>query len=154
MIPSIVSRPLGSLFAAIMLDPIRLGSAVMPHAIWPPLAWISHHVAWGAARASRPFLPRGHLLAAAMGFVHLAESVVGIEGQWETLDERTAVRRVHHCPHAARLGRTTQFCTDMGEALGQGLSEALVDDPSVRFEVIRTRSQGHPCCEYRLTVAS
>ena len=154
MIPKLLSGPVGALFSTTVLGPIRLGSALQPHAIWPALERLSYRVAGGAARAVRPLLARrmDHPLRAAMRFVHLAEALVGIEGEWEVLDPQTAVRRVHRCPHARSLHHTTEFCTRLGAALGQGLAERLVDDPSVRFEVLGCLSQGNPCCEYRLTI--
>jgi hypothetical protein len=154
-VPSPVSRLLGSLFAASCLAPIRLASRVLPEQIWPPLEWLGKRTAAAAARLTRPALNDGpHRLQAAMEFVHLAESLVGIAGDWEIIDKDSAVRRVYRCPHARRLEGTTGFCTRLGAALGQGLSESLVDDPdTVRFEVLSTLSQGDPCCEYRLAIA-
>jgi hypothetical protein len=154
-VPSPVSRLVGGVFAASVLAPLRLASRVLSEQqIWPVLEWLGKRVAAAAAHLTRPALDGGpHRLQNAMDFVHLAESLVGIEGEWEIVDQSTAVRRVHRCPHARRLSRTTGFCTRLGAALGQGLSEALVDDrDAVRFEVRSTLSQGHACCEYRLTL--
>jgi hypothetical protein len=155
MIPSPVTRAAGAVFATAVLDPIRVGSALFPTGIWTPLEWLSYRVAWAGARITRPLLERPrHPLDAAMRFVDLVEGLVGIEGDWEILDGRRVVRRVRRCPHARRLARTSEFCTRLGQVLGQGLAEALVDDPSVCFEVVGTLSQGRPCCEYRLSVGS
>lgn len=155
MIPTAVSKTLGTLFSIGVLGPIRVGSALLPEAIWTPLERLSLVAAGAAARAARPFLtePGQHPLQAAMRFVDLAEGLVGIQGEWEVVDQHTAVRRVHHCPHARGLRRTSEFCTRMGLVLGQSLSQQLVDDPSVHFEVVNTLSQGHECCEYQLSVA-
>ncbi|MBI4702407.1 MAG: hypothetical protein HY744_14900 [Deltaproteobacteria bacterium] len=149
--PALPDAVLAPLFRALVVRPIRLAHDLAGDRLWPPLALFAAGLGTVAGRLSRPLLARAgsgaHPVAPLLRFTDLVEGSLGIVGENELLDDGSATRRVSFCPFATTLGSATGFCTSLGYRAGQEAFCRLV--PGSRFEVVRTLSQGHSCCEYR-----
>lgn len=151
-LPPALVRCASAIFEHGFLRPAGAGAALLGEGLWQRLEPVGGWLAWGCAAASAPFLRElgPHPLAAAVGFIELAESLVGIRGDWEIVDERVALRHVHHCPFAARGRVPVAFCWRLGLRLGQQLVRPLAGPGGIDFSMLATISRGEPTCEYRL----
>ena len=140
------------LFDAAVLTPLCWGHGRIGAGMWPPLEVGCRSVTRLAGRIASPLalLARGSTLGPAMMFVDLAEGIFGITGEWEIVDDATVIRRVPSCPFAAKLRdkNTTEFCTILGLALGEGFMAGFGPRGTLSFEIRSTISCGGACCEY------
>ena len=142
-------------FDAAVLVPLKIAHRIGGDSIWPPLEAVTAISSRAAGGVLRPVIGAENKAALPVATVLMdrIEGLLGIEGEWEMLDERSAVRKVRSCPFAGRLHGSSQFCTLLGGAMGRESVAGLYPGREVVFEVRRTLSQGEPFCEYFLRVA-
>ena len=152
MIVRIGTNLAARLFDAAVLTPLCWGHGRIGAGMWPPLEAGCRTVTRLAGRVASPLLlvAEGSTLRTVMMLIDLAEGIFGITGEWEILDQKTAVRRVPRCPFAAKLRdrNTTQFCTILGRAIGEEFMAGLSPGGNLSFEIRSTISCGGECCEY------
>ncbi len=143
------------IFDAAVLVPLKIVHRIGGDSIWPPLEAVTAISSRVAGGVLRPVIGADNKAALPVAIVLMdrIEAFLGIEGTWEMLDEKSAVRKVRACPFAGRLHGSSQFCTLLGGAMGRESVAGLYPGREVVFEVRRTLSQGEPFCEYFLRVA-